>query len=307
LPDVATQRSPKEVMPIEEQDDDGSATGPERVRMTAMITRRTTFGALIACVVAPLMVGCQSLPPARPAATSELNVVTSGGFNAAFDTLATRYTAETGTRIVTGHGPSMGETPNAIPARLARGEAADVVILARSGLDRLVADGKVARGTEIDLGLSKIAVAVRAGAAVPDISTPDALRATLIAAKSVAWSDSASGVYIQTTMLARLGIADQVTPKGRMIPATPVGEIVARGDAEIGFQQLSELQPVKGIRIVGLLPDSLQKVTVFSGGIVAYSPRQREARALLTYLSSPSADAAIRASGLEPAPRKARP
>lgn len=270
-------------------------------------TRRMAAGALVAAMVAPLMVGCQSLPLAQPAAPSELNVVTSGGFNAAFDALATRYTARTGTRIVTGHGPSMGETPNAIPARLARGEAADVVILARSGLDRLAADGKVARGTEIDLGLSKIAVAVRAGAPVPDISTPDALRATLTAAKSVAWSDSASGVYIQTTMLARLGIADQVTPKGRMIPATPVGEIVARGDAEIGFQQLSELKPVKGIRIVGLLPDSLQKVTVFSGGVVAYSPRQREARALLTYLSSPSADAAIRASGLEPAPRKARP
>ncbi len=274
--------------------------------MTA-VTRRMAAGALLAAMVAPLMVGCQSLPIARPAAQSELNVVTSGGFNAAFDALATRYTAETGTRIVTGHGPSMGKTPNAIPARLARGEAADVVILARSGLDRLAADSKIARGTEIDLGLSKIAVAVRAGAPVPDISTPDALRATLIAAKSVAWSDSASGVYIQTTMLARLGIADQVTPKGKMIPATPVGEIVARGDAEIGFQQLSELKPVKGIRIVGLLPDSLQKVTVFSGGVVAYSPRQREAQALLTYLSSPSADAAIRASGLEPAPRKARP
>lgn len=271
---------------------------------------RHRMGAAIALLAAPLLVGCQSIPSVsgpKAAPAAELHVLTSGGFNIAFDALATQYTAETGTRIVTGYGPSMGDTPQAIPARLGRREDADVVILARSALDRLAAEGKVTPGTQVDLGLSKIAVAVRAGAPIPDISTPEALRATLIAAKSVAWSDSASGVYIQTTMLDRLGIADQVRPKGRMIPATPVGEIVASGQAEIGFQQLSELKPVKGIRIIGLLPDSLQKVTAFSGGIVAYSSRQQPARALLDYLSSSKADAVIRESGLEPASRKAKP
>lgn len=268
---------------------------------------RWRFPTAVATLLAPLLVGCQTVadrvaPVATPA---PVTVFTSGGFNAAFDTLAARYRRATGTSITIAHGPSMGDTPNAIPARLARGEAADVVILARAGLDRLVADGKVVPGTEIDLGLSRIAVAVRADAPVPDISTPEALRATLLAARSVAWSDSASGVYVQSTLLDRMGIADQVRPKGRMIPATPVGEIVARGEAEIGFQQLSELRPVHGIRIVGLLPESLQKVTAFSGGIVAYSTHRAEARALLSYLSSPKADAAIRASGLEPAPRKA--
>ncbi|KQU58831.1 ABC transporter substrate-binding protein [Sphingomonas sp. Leaf339] len=259
-------------------------------------------------MLAPLLVGCQTIAPPSltpPSARPALTVFTSGGFNAAFDSLAASYRRTTGTPIIVAHGPSMGETPNAIPARLARREAADIVILARSGLDRLIANGTVTPNTAIDLGLSRIAVAVRAGAPIPNIATPDALRATLLNAKSIAWSDSASGVYIQSTMLDRLGIADRVRPKGRMIPATPVGEIVARGEADIGFQQLSELKPVKGIRIVGLLPDSLQKVTAFSGGIVAYSPHQAEARALLTYLSSPKADAAIRASGLEPAPRKA--
>ena len=267
--------------------------------------RRRMTGAL-GILIAPLLVGCQTVPAARPATTpAALTVFTSGGFNAAFDTLAASYRRATGTPIIIAHGPSMGDTPNAIPARLARHEAADAVILARSGLDKLVAEGKIVPDTAIDLGLSRIAVAVRAGAPVPDISTPDAVRATLLKARSVAWSDSASGVYIQSTMLGRLGIADQVRPKGRMIPATPVGEIVARGEAEIGLQQLSELKPVKGIRIVGLLPDALQKVTAFSGGVVAYSPHQAQARALLTYLSSPQADAAIRASGLEPASRKA--
>lgn len=237
----------------------------------------------------------------------ELHVFTSGGFTAAFEELARQYERDTGVHIVTEHGPSMGDTPQAIPNRLARHEPADVVILARSGLDKLAAAKAITPGTEVDLGLSKIAVAVKAGAPDPDIATPEAVRDTLIHAKSVAWSDSASGVYIQSVMLNRLGIADQVRPKGRMIPATPVGKIVADGAAQIGFQQLSELKPVKGIRIVGLLPDSLQKVTPFSAGIVAYSPHQAEARALVAYLASPKAHPVIRDSGLEPVVAKAKP
>lgn len=240
--------------------------------------------------------------PALAQPASALHVLTSGGFNAAFDILSKRYTAQTGTRIIIAHGPSMGETPLAIPARLARHEPADVVILARAGLDGLAAAGQIVPGTQIDLALSKIAVAVKDGAPLPDISTVAALRATLLNAKSVAWSDSASGVYIQTVMLDRMGIADQVKAKGRMVPATPVGEIVARGEAEIGFQQLSELKMVKGIRVVGLLPPELQKVTAFSGGVVSYSEQQPQARALLAYLASAGAQDAIRATGLESAP-----
>jgi len=285
-----------------------NANGMERSVVTAMLSalRRNVSRVSMATFAALLLSACQTSADmaARPA---EIHVLTSGGFSAAFDRLAAQYRTETGTRIVTEHGPSMGETSNAIPARLARHEPADVVILARSALDKLVAAGQVSRGTEIDLGLSKIAVAVKDGAPIPDISTADAVRTTLLNAKSVAWSDSASGVYIHTTMLDRLGVADQVRPKGRMIPATPVGEIVARGEAEIGFQQLSELKPVKGIRIVGLLPDSLQKVTPFSGGIVAYSPQPGTARALLDYLSSPKAYGIIRESGLEPASQKVTP
>lgn len=267
--------------------------------------RRRFIGAALATLLSPFLFGCQTIAPT--AGASSLTVFTSGGFSAAMDKLAVDYRRNTGTRITIAQGPSMGDTPHAIPARLARREPADVVILARTGLDKLVATGKVLPGSEVDLGLSRIAVAVRAGAPVPDISTPDALRTTLLRAKSVAWSDSASGVYIQSTLLDRLGVADQVRRKGRMIAATPVGEIVARGEAEIGFQQLSELKPVRGIRIVGMLPDSLQKVTAFSGGIVSYSSRPAQARALLSYLSSSRSETAIRASGLEPAPRKAQP
>jgi molybdate transport system substrate-binding protein len=201
----------------------------------------------------------------------------------------------------------MGETANAIPQRLARKEPADVVILARSSLDKLAANGLVVAGTSQDLVLSKIAVAVKEGAPVPDISSAEAVRNALLSARSVAWSDSASGAYIQSIMLDKLGIAAQVLPKGKMIPATPVGEIVAKGEAEIGFQQLSELKPVKGIRIVGLLPESLQKVTPFSAGVVSYSANQAEARSLIRYLASRKAHAIIRESGLEPAPQKVTP
>ncbi|MDE1917984.1 MAG: substrate-binding domain-containing protein [Sphingomonadales bacterium] len=256
----------------------------------------------------PLLAGCAGHQrPAPPSAIAPLHVLTSGGFNAAFDVLAAQYTKANGTPIIIGHGPSMGTTANAIPARLARGEDADVVILARSALDDLVAKGKVSADTPVDLALSKIAVAVKEGALAPDISSVAAVRQALLAARSIAWSDSASGVYIQTTMLDKLGVAQQVRAKGRMIPATPVGQIVAQGEAEIGFQQLSELLPVKGIRIVGLLPDSLQKVTAFSGGVVATSRHSAQARALLKFLTSSKAEKAIRASGMEPAPHKVKP
>ncbi|WP_343614479.1 substrate-binding domain-containing protein [Novosphingobium sp.] len=274
------------------------ARRPKRVRRYAGL----------AMLALPLVAGCAGhQPPSPRAAQAPLHVLTSGGFTSALNVLAAQYTAASGDPIVIEHGPSMGTTVNAIPARLARGEDADVVILARSALDDLVAQGKVAPGTPVDLALSKIAVAVKEGAPAPDISSPEAVRKALLAARSVAWSDSASGVYIQTTMLDRLGVAKEVRAKGRMIPATPVGQIVAQGDAEIGFQQLSELLPVKGIRIVGLLPSSLQKVTAFSGGVVTASHHPAQARALLDFLSSAKAEKAIRASGMEPAPHKVKP
>jgi len=232
---------------------------------------------------------------------AEIHVMTSGGFTAALNELAPRYERETGDKLTIIYGASMGATPTAIPARLARGEPADVVILARAALDGLVADGKVAPGIETELARSLIGVAVREGAPVPDISTVEALKRTLLAAKSVAWSDSASGVYIQSEMLDKLGIAAEVKAKGTMVPGTPVGLNVARGEVEIGFQQISELLPVKGIRIVGPLPAPVQHVTVYAAGIAVGAKEQAAARKLIEYLSSPKAWDEIRRSGLEPA------
>jgi molybdate transport system substrate-binding protein len=183
---------------------------------------------------------------------------------------------------------------------LARGEQADVVILAREGLDRLVEGGRIIAASRTDLVRSRIGMAVKAGAKKPDISTEARFRQVLLDAKSIAYSDSASGVYISTEMFKALGIADQVAGKAKMIPGTPVGEVVARGEAELGFQQISELLPVSGITIVGPIPPPVQKVTVFAAGVTVTSTAQTVARQFIAYLSSTAAAKTIRRSGLEP-------
>jgi molybdate transport system substrate-binding protein len=133
---------------------------------------------------------------------------------------------------------------------------------------------------------------------VPDISSVDTFRRVLLDAKSIAYSQSASGIYISTEMFKKLGIADRVAAKSKMVP-TPVAEAVARGDAQIGFQQISELLPVKGITFAGPIPDDLQRVTVFSAGVTATSRSSATARDLIAYLSSPQAQETIRRTGLD--------
>lgn len=244
------------------------------------------------CLAALLLAG--------PALAAEVRVVSSGGFAAAYRALVPGWEGATGNTVSTGWGPSMGKTVDAVPARLARGEPVDVLIMVGYALEDLVRQGVVAPGSRVDLARSGIGVVVRAGAPHPDVSSTAALRQALLDAKSVAYSDSASGVYIQTEMFKRLGIAEQMSGKARMIPAEPVGEVVARGDAEIGFQQMSELKPIHGIDLVGPLPPEVQQVTVFSAGVLARSAHPDAARALIAYLAAPGAAAAITDSGMEP-------
>jgi molybdate transport system substrate-binding protein len=200
----------------------------------------------------------------------------------------------------------MGNTPDAIPNRLARGETADVVILVRPALDDLVKSGKVISGSQVDLVRSRIGMVVRAGALKPDITTVDALKRTLLNARSIAYSDSASGVYISTEMFKNLGIADQVSKKSRKIEGEPVAAVVARGEAEIGFQQISELLPVSGADYVGPLPERVQRVTIFSAGISVGAKHPDAGRALIEFLRSAAAVQAIKESGLEPVSMRKR-
>ena len=171
-----------------------------------------------------------------------------------------------------------------------------------SALDDLIQQGKVAAASRIELANSPIGMVVKAGTPKPDISTVAALRQTLLAATSVAYSDSASGVYVGTELFARLGITDEMKGKAHGIPAEPVAGVVARGDAELGFQQISELLPVGGVEIVGQLPAEVQKITVFSAGIASGAAHPAEAKALIAFMQSPAARAVIVKSGLEPIP-----
>jgi molybdate transport system substrate-binding protein len=236
------------------------------------------------------------------ASAAEVRVMISGGLTVAYKVLVPEFERATGHKVLTAYGPSMGTTANAIPVRLERGEPADVLIMVGYALADLAKQGKVIGDSRVDLVKSPIGIAVKSGAPKPDISTADAVKRALLAAKTIAYSDSASGVYVSTEMFDRLGIRDAMKDKARKIPATPVGEIVAHGNAEIGFQQISELRPVEGIDIIGPLPDELQKITVFSAGIATVSKEPDAGKALIKFLASPAARPEIVKSGMDPIP-----
>lgn len=230
---------------------------------------------------------------------ADLHVMSSGGFTAAYKLLGPQFASRTGNTLNTTLGPSMGKSPEAIPNRLARGEPADAVIMVGYALDDLIRQGKVIPGSRVELADSRIGMVVRDGAAKPDIGTADGLKAVLLHAKSIAYSDSASGVYIERELFKKLGIEDQVKEKAKMIPRIPVASVVANGDYEIGFQQVSELLPVQGATFVGKIPESLQSVTRFAAGIPVGAQHPKEAKALLDYLASPGVQAQVKSTGLD--------
>jgi molybdate transport system substrate-binding protein len=232
-------------------------------------------------------------------ACADVSVATSGTFTAAYLALVSELERIANDDVVTA-ATSIGAGADSIPSRLGRGEPIDVVIVADAVLAQLIEAGFVAGDSRVELARSSIGIAVRAGAPKPDISSVDALRETLLRARSIAYSGSVSGTYVSTELFARLGITDRVAGKSRKIETERVGAVVARGDAEIGFQQISELLPVAGIDLVGPLPPEVQYVSVFSGGVVKTSPHADVARAMLRFLASPQAAPAIERSGLEP-------
>ena len=195
---------------------------------------------------------------------------------------------------------SMGTGSDSIPSRIERGDAVDVVIVADDALGQLIKSGLVLANSRVELARSSIGMAVRKGAPKPDISSVEALTRTLLQAKSIAYSASVSGQYLSTELFQRLGIADRVLPKSRRIDRERVGAVVARGEAEIGFQQISELLPEPGIDFVGPLPPEVQRVTVFSAGVAAGSKNADAARALIRFLASSEAAGIVEKTGLEP-------
>lgn len=261
----------------------------------AVISRKLRVQALAVCVAGALL-------GSGAASADEVKVMISGGFASAYRELGPQFEEETGNTLLAVWGPTVGTAANAIPVRLARGEWADVLIVAGYALDDQINAGKVVPDSKVDFARSPIGVAVREGAPKPDVSTVDALRRTLLAAKSIVYPDDANGVYIRSELFRRLGIEGQVQTKSRMIPAERVARVVANGEAEIGFQQIVELLPVGGVTVAGSLPAEVQRYTVFSGGIATNAQNPAGAEALIRFLSSPDAAPSIEGAGLEPLP-----
>ena len=234
---------------------------------------------------------------------AEINVMISGGLWPVLEAVKGRFEAESGHKLAYIRGGSLGGSPNAIPERLDRGEPCDVLVMVGDGFDALVKRGHAAAGTRVDIAKSSIAMGVKAGNPKPDISSVEALKRALLEAKSVGISKSASGVYMETVLYPRLGIADEMRPKTVKAGDELVGHLLMRGEATIGFQQLSEIRAVPGVEMVALLPGDTQKITLFSVGLAAKGKEPGAARAFLDFLASGKVRDAIVAAGLEPLDR----
>ena len=226
---------------------------------------------------------------------ASIKVIASGGLKAAYQELAPGFERASGHRVATVFAGSVD-----IIQRMRAGEACDLLVMPSSFIDELIKLGKVVSGSRADLARSGIGVAVRAGARKPDVSSSDALKRALLAAGSVSYSSSASGIYL-AGLFERMGIAAELRGKIRQSsPGVPVGELVARGEAEIGFQQVSELLPISGIDYLGPLPADVQHFTIFSAGLHIAAQEPAAARELIDFIKSPAVAAVIKKSGMEP-------
>ena len=228
-------------------------------------------------------------------------VMTSGAFTAAHLALVPEIEKLTKKKVVTAT-TSVGTGETSIASRLKRGEIADLVIVAAPLQKQFVDEGLVLAEGCKSVASSTMGFAVRAGAPKPDVSTLEGLKKTLLAAKQIAYSASVSGQYFTTELVQRLGIADQVLPKSRLITGGErTGAVVARGDADLAFQQISELLPVPGIDHITPLPPEAQRATEFKAGVGANSSDRALAQKVIDFLASAAAADAVRKTGLEPA------
>ena len=232
---------------------------------------------------------------ATVANAADIKVLSSAAFREAYKELVPAFERASEHKVSTTWAGTVD-----IMKRMQAGETFDLVITSAQGLDELVRLGKVVAGSKIDLAKSGVGVAVRAGAPKPDIGSPEALKASLLAAKSIGYSTGPSGVYL-AGLFQRMGIAEAIKDKVKQVPpGVPVGTIVASGEAEIGFQQVSELILFPGIDYVGPLPSEIQEITVFSAGLHAAAKEVDAAKALVKFLTAPAAAPVIRSKGLEP-------
>ena len=230
------------------------------------------------------------------ASAAEIKVLSTQATEEAYRELVPQFEKASGHKVATTFTGTLGAMK-----RLADGETYDLLIMSSSSIDELIKSGKIVRGSRVDFAKSGVGVAVRKGAPKPDISSTEALKKTLLAAKSIGYSTGPSGNYI-VSLFEKMGISDQVKPKLKQTPTGVfVGSIIASGDVEIGFQQVSELMHFAGIDYLGPLPADVQYITIFSSGVDAGAKQEDAAKALVKFITAPAAAAVIKKHGLEPA------
>jgi molybdate transport system substrate-binding protein len=232
-------------------------------------------------------------------AFAQMKVLISGGFSGAYEQLLPEFERTSGIKVTTGSGASQGDGPQTIGAQLARGVAADVVILSREGLDGLIAANRIAAGTDVDLAQVGIGVAVRAGSTKPDLGNVEAIKQALLAAKLVTVPASTSGIWLTSDLFPRLGIAQKINVK--MSPrGTGAAAMVAAGEADLALLPVSEVLHAAGVELAGVFPAEIQFIQTFSAAVTAGSGEMQAGKRLIEFLSSARASEAIRNSGLEP-------
>lgn len=263
--------------------------------MTARLRRGSAHRFVITCSV---LVAATLLTGARTRG-DDVRVMSNGATSPAWLTLVPLIEQTTGHHIVTVT-TVMGSGTEAIPSRVRRGDAVDIVLLPSGTIDDLIREGHALAGSRVDVARSGIGLAVPAGAARPAIGTTDELRAALLAAPSIAVSAQVSGQYVTAELFPRLGIASRVASTLRRVEGELVADVLARREATLGFQQISELIGARGVDYLGPLPEALQRVTVMAAGIPTNAPHPDAARAVIGVLTSSRAAAIIQATGLEP-------
>jgi molybdate transport system substrate-binding protein len=271
-----------------------SQRGGKKTMIGGLFSRRAVIAAAVECSFL-LILGA-----AAPAAhAAEIKIMSTVALTPTLGELAPKYESSSGNKLMVVY-----STIADLKKRIEAGETADVMILSRAALDDLQTQGRVAQGSIVNVGSSYVAIGVRAGAPRPDISTAEKLKAALLAAKSISYADpakgGASGVYF-AKVLDRLGIADQMKSKTVLVPNAQAGELVAKGEVEMGVAQASEIAAVPGTQVVGPLPGDLNSVIVFSVGVGSTSKDPAAAKSLIELLTSPTAAAVLKSKGMDPA------
>jgi molybdate transport system substrate-binding protein len=246
----------------------------------------------------PLLVFNAALAMPSQAAT-EIKVIISGGFSGPYQQLVPQFEQDTGLKVTTASGASQGTGPQTIKAQIERGAPTDVVIMSREGLAELIAAGRIAAGTDVDLARTPLGVAVRAGAPKPKVATVEDFKALMLRSRTVSVPASTSGIFLANEVFPRLGLAGRVELKS-MPRGTEAAALVAAGEADVAVMPVSEIVHAPGVELAGVIAPEIQLNQVFAAAVVSGAPEPDAARRLIAFLASARAASAIRASGMEP-------